>query len=1033
MSSLRLPPYVDLPGDPVYPGPFMQDQTEMRGFVVPLDSDRIQRFCERAFTETSGGAVRVRPTSDVAVLSFARIGRIVSMVEGWRSRGYTQETDIIFWVPVEVTIGSERFAAWVMPFIFVDRAHAVATGREHYGFPKLQARPEIPESMSAPGASYRVWADAITHHSPSSEAREELILELRPGSGVAPSRIQAVRSLGKLLQGGDGVLSSLLSAGSLRNLLSREIPVLFLRQLRDIHEPTRAIFQEIVIASARHERVHGGGFIDGSWRLHVPNRDSPPVARTLGIPAEGVEAQAAFWTRFDFAMELGQTLWRAGGEPAKRQPRKVVKQQPVRKKRIAVLGGGISALSAVFELTARSGWQDEYEVTVYQMGHRLGGKGASGRNQEIADRIEEHGLHIWFGFYENAFRLMRRCYAEAARPHGSPLATWQDAFKPHSNVVLTEEIGGQWESWGMPFPTNEMLPGDEHPEQSLAEQVRMLAAYTADLIEQSISELAPQGDSPSELAVQAAFVGVAAVLRVLHRLALEVAEDPGLGDSRLYNVVQSSRRRLWAQMEQRVEQDAKARRIWITLDFALTTLYGVYRDRVVERGIECIDHLDFREWLAGHGASDMTLRSALLRAGYDLAFAFEDGDPERPNFAAGAGLYGYMRMLFTYKGAVMWRMQTGMGDAVFAPLYEVLKSRGVRFEFFHHVEHLGLSADRSRIDTIQVTRQAALRSGVREYEPLVSVQGSPCWPARPRWEQLVGGAEMAAAGVDLESMHGGGKPVERITLQHGQHFDSIILGIPVGALKAIAGELIEQDPKWRRMVERCKTVCTHAVQLWTRPDRHALGWRNPTSSAEDPILGAFVEPTDTWADMTHLLPVESWPAAHRPGHIAYFCGPLKDPLDTPTAPSAGFLAREKTRVMGLADLFLDRHLGLLWPQATDAQGRFRRELLIDLHDRATQDRLATQWIKANVEPTDRYTLSLKGTLADRLPAGGSGFANLFLAGDWVDNGFNAGCIEACVMSGMQCTRALTGWDLPIYGENPRLRKAAAAALANRTV
>ena len=27
-------------------------------------------------------------------------------------------------------------------------------------------------------------------------------------------------------------------------------------------------------------------------------------------------------------------------------------------------------------------------------------------------RIEEHGLHIWLGYYENAFRLLRECYAE---------------------------------------------------------------------------------------------------------------------------------------------------------------------------------------------------------------------------------------------------------------------------------------------------------------------------------------------------------------------------------------------------------------------------------------------------------------------------------------------------------------------------------------------------------------------------------------------------------------------------------------------
>jgi len=53
----------------------------------------------------------------------------------------------------------------------------------------------------------------------------------------------------------------------------------------------------------------------------------------------------------------------------------------------------------------------------------LGGKGASGRNMDHGARIEEHGLHVWAGFYENAFRMMTRCYEELGRPPGSPLAT----------------------------------------------------------------------------------------------------------------------------------------------------------------------------------------------------------------------------------------------------------------------------------------------------------------------------------------------------------------------------------------------------------------------------------------------------------------------------------------------------------------------------------------------------------------------------------------------------------------------------------
>jgi uncharacterized protein with NAD-binding domain and iron-sulfur cluster len=47
------------------------------------------------------------------------------------------------------------------------------------------------------------------------------------------------------------------------------------------------------------------------------------------------------------------------------------------KKRIVILGGGPAAMAAAFELTDRPDWQDRYEVTIYQMGWRLGGKCAS--------------------------------------------------------------------------------------------------------------------------------------------------------------------------------------------------------------------------------------------------------------------------------------------------------------------------------------------------------------------------------------------------------------------------------------------------------------------------------------------------------------------------------------------------------------------------------------------------------------------------------------------------------------------------------
>ena len=92
-------------------------------------------------------------------------------------------------------------------------------------------------------------------------------------------------------------------------------------------------------------------------------------------------------------------------------------------RRVAVLGGGVGALTAAFELTATPELRERFQVTVYQPGWRLGGKGASGRNAERGYRIEEHGLHIWFGFYDNGFDLIQRCYTKLNRKPPQPLAT----------------------------------------------------------------------------------------------------------------------------------------------------------------------------------------------------------------------------------------------------------------------------------------------------------------------------------------------------------------------------------------------------------------------------------------------------------------------------------------------------------------------------------------------------------------------------------------------------------------------------------
>ena len=129
------------------------------------------------------------------------------------------------------------------------------------------------------------------------------------------------------------------------------------------------------------------------------------------------------------------------------------------RRRVAVLGGGAGSMGALWALTSLPGAAERFDITVYQMGWRLGGKGASGRNAALGNRIEEHGLHVWAGFYRNAFRMMREIYA-AQPSDGRLFKEWSDAFKRHSSVILEERVDGEWVPWPVTLAEDPI----DHPE-----------------------------------------------------------------------------------------------------------------------------------------------------------------------------------------------------------------------------------------------------------------------------------------------------------------------------------------------------------------------------------------------------------------------------------------------------------------------------------------------------------------------------------------------------------------------------------------
>jgi uncharacterized protein with NAD-binding domain and iron-sulfur cluster len=686
-------------------------------------------------------------------------------------------------------------------------------------------------------------------------------------------------------------------------------------------------------------------------------------------------------------------------------------------RRIAILGGGMASLSTALELTSSPDWRSRYEITVYQMGWRLGGKGASSRNPAANGRIEEHGLHVWFGCYDQAFRLLRGCYEELARPPGSPFATLEEAFHPQNETPYFERVGGHWSVWPLWFPPGPDRPGTGGPNPSIWDDLVKAIEAIVHAVE-GIFHLghAAESDAPgqasrpsvlhsltSRLARPSAVpphVLLGGAARVARNLPRDPAAHPPIGISALLWLLERGKAALVSHLETAAARDPGLRRAMIELDLALTAVVGCLRDGVATRGFGAIDGEDARAWFARHGARPEAVSSTPVRALYDLYLAYLDGDRARPALEAGVAVHAVMRLGLGYKGAVVNEMRGGMGDVVIAPIYEVLAKRGVAFAFFHRVERLELSPDRSRVARIHLARQVKLADGTKTgYRPLMDAGELPCWPPAPLADQIENGG--ALDGVDLESRWSGWTDVDHPVLEDGRDFDLAVLGISLGALDEITADL-RADDRWRDMLDHLATTQSLSAQLWFDASLADLGWDLGALAAD-----AAPEPLDVWADRSELLPLEGWPEP-APRSLQYLCGAMPGDFASRPPSDTGVPVEALAQVSAMTAEWLETGSVAMFPKARTEAGAFDWSLLHDPAGGSGEKRLAAQYLRANIDPSERYVLSPPGSSRFRLSAGGSGYDNLVLAGDWTATSWNVGCIEAAAESGVNAAAAIAG-------------------------
>lgn len=716
---------------------------------------------------------------------------------------------------------------------------------------------------------------------------------------------------------------------------------------------------------------------------------------------------------------------------------------PPRKEKVVILGGGPSALAAAYYLGKQT---DRYEVELYSLGWRLGGKCAAGRNPKEGDRIEEHGLHAFVGFYENGFRTMREVWEDAGLPIAvgcepynykegeGPVA---GAFIGCDDVGVFEKYQGHWRYFSTPQTFNGKIPGQvpdggEDPPPNLGHAIasalrrvahdtevilrhgkvesdRFEAEKEPSLWQRISADVKDFVDIESRRIHEAledlvGYVEELAIDTIAHQI--ESGSLLFRGIAWLLELVRGGLRKVLGDW---MEDEPEVYFVWQGLDILLTALIGLIHAKTVN--FDDLDKYDMRQWLLDNGMDERNRDASAITQVYETLFAH--GHTAYPdNMAAGVGLRWFILVSFLYKGYPAYFFKYSCPQTMVTPYYLALQKFGVKIHFFHEVLDLEVdgSGDGRTLSGVKMRVQATTKDGGL-YDPFVRIPGNPptipSWPTEPKFDALEQGKELEERGINLESPWSGWEGVGEKVLKLGTDFDHCILGIPVSVFPAIAKQLTDtRSPshatQWANMVAGMKVIQTISAQLWFRRPMNTLT-TNPYG-----MLTSYALPEPSMGDFTHLLEWEPWAKEDDgPRSLAYHTGSLVAITPAQGYPNVGpgYPAEELGRWETMFADWLKENYAGMYNQVESYENML--DVLAAPGEKTGEERLSHQYFNISVHPSDHYVLSQPEGMPLRLGQAESYVQGLFLCGDWTRTDLNCGCVEASTQSGMLASRVLS--------------------------
>ena len=312
-QSPQMPGYIERGGEQELLPPCGLYGSQFYVFILQGNRANLQNLLDRLFNRPSGGALKYEAFSDYVAVMFTHVDRLTSAEpsQGWAAYG-----DIAMWVPVIDRQGLLPSFKMYPVYMVVDNGSTMATGREIFGFPKEMGwflEPQIPEFIGDLAVDVTGYAaDSATKQSIRSR-----LYAVQRETGNTPAAFSPLASARQVLDELEKAMT-ILHGESLeekfvvgfdifKNMFS--IPALGLKQVRDIQNPSNAVFQSVVEAPLGITKFRDARLLTDKYTFTLNDLASHPVASDTGLKVGSQDVVFAFWLFADFELGTGRTNW----------------------------------------------------------------------------------------------------------------------------------------------------------------------------------------------------------------------------------------------------------------------------------------------------------------------------------------------------------------------------------------------------------------------------------------------------------------------------------------------------------------------------------------------------------------------------------------------------------------------------------------------------------------------------------------------------------------------------------------------------